>query len=494
MTTQQAPNNRVLISTIEPISGGVPTMTRFIVDLLVDRGLTPVLAHYEPYSRTPELSVPSFKLGRGRPGAERRLTWGDIETHAIGAWLPELEFTHYWPTAPWRDLMASCAAHVAVSGNVLPATPYLRTGRPYVAWVATGWDEDRHDRTAAFPWPRKLLDRHINAPVIRHLESRLLRAGSTGPGTVTSTSPSTGNTGTATSLRTGPNTGTATSLRTGPNTGNTSTATNTGRTATGSTLQTPAPQPLPTVLALSAHTRRVLETLAGGWPIAGILPMPVATDYFSPRQDTVVPGRIGFSGRLEDPRKNIGLLLEAMALANQGGANLSALLIGGPATPEITQCLQALGLQGQVDITPYVPREQLRDYLRTLDVFVVPSHQEGLCIAALEAMACGCPVVATPCGGPEEFVIAGETGQRVDFDPADLAQALTAIVRDRERRQRLAAGARRRIEQHYHRTRAASIFWHAFDTTFPALSSHHAPPSPHAGEGRGEGGNQPGPV
>lgn len=432
--TSQAPNQRVLISTIEPISGGVPTMTRFIVDLLAARGLTPVLAHYEPYSRTPELSVPSFRLGRGRPGTARRLTWGGIETHAIGAWLPELEFTTYAPTPAWRDLMASCAAHVAVSGNVLPATPYLRTGRPYVAWVATGWDEDRHDRTSAFPWPRKLLDRLINGPVIRYLESRLLRTGSNGTDT-------------------------------GPNT---STVSNTGSTATGTGAATPPPS---AILALSAHTRRVLETLTGGRPIAGILPMPVDTDFFSPRQDAVVPGRIGFSGRLDEPRKNIGLLLDALAIANQGGANLSALLIGGPASPDISLRIHALGLHEQVTISPYVPREALRDHLQSLDLFVVPSYQEGLCIAALEAMACGCPVVSTRCGGPEEFVITDETGQLVDSDPTAMARALTALTADRRRRDRLGQGARQRVAQYYHRNRAASVFWHAFATTFPALST-----------------------
>jgi len=393
---------RVLIATIEPISGGVPTMTGFIAETLRSRGLTPVLAHYEPYSRNPRLSVPSFRLGRARPGAERRITWDSYETHAIGAWLPELEFTTYAPTPAWRQVMASCAAHLSVCGNVLPATPYLRTGRPFVAWVATGWDEDRKDRTAAFPWPRKLLDRLLNAPIIRRLERRLLGAG--------------------------------------------------------------------TILALSSHTRRVLQGLAPGQPVAGILPMPVDTDFFAPRPAAVVPGRIGFSGRLDDPRKNIGLLLAALARARRTGAELTALLIGGPPSPEITERIQALGLQEHVSLNPYLPREQLRDHLQRLDLFVVPSHQEGLCIAALEAMACGCPVVSTRCGGPEEFVIDGETGQLVDSDPAAMAQALIAITADRDRRDRLAQGARRRIERHYHRAHAEAVFWRAFATTFPALS------------------------
>jgi glycosyltransferase involved in cell wall biosynthesis len=79
--------------------------------------------------------------------------------------------------------------------------------------------------------------------------------------------------------------------------------------------------------------------------------------------------------------------------------------------------------------------------LQTLDLFVIPSHQEGLCIAALEAMACGVPVVSTRCGGPEDYVIDGVTGQLVARDPAAMAAAVAAIAADRDRRRRLAAGA-----------------------------------------------------
>ena len=63
---------RVLISTITPISGGVPTMTRFVVATLRDRGYEPVLAHDEPDRRSPQRSVPSYRLGRQRVGSERR--------------------------------------------------------------------------------------------------------------------------------------------------------------------------------------------------------------------------------------------------------------------------------------------------------------------------------------------------------------------------------------------------------------------------------------
>jgi glycosyltransferase involved in cell wall biosynthesis len=377
-------------------------MTGFIARVLTARGLTPVLAHYEPYSVSPHLSVPSFRLWRNRVGVELRRSLEDYETHAIGAWLPELEFTHYQATAHWRRVMDSCEAHVMVAGNVLAAMPYQQTGRPFLAWVATGWEEDRKDRVAArFPWPRKLLDRMVNGPVLRRQERRVLGAGS--------------------------------------------------------------------ILALSEYTRRTLDMIAGAPLTIGVLPMPVDVDHFQPRPAAVMPRRIGFFGRLEDPRKNLELLLAALARANHAGAALTALLIGTP-DQRIGAMVRALGLDGRVEFLPYLPRSELRDWLQTLDVFALPAHQEGLCIAALEAMACGCPVVSTRCGGPEEFVIDGETGFLVGFDAAEMADALTRVVANRALRERLAEGARRRVETHYTRAKAEAVFWNTFDRTFPNLA------------------------
>lgn len=90
-----ARGRRVLISTITPKSGGISTMARFIARTLRTRDYEPIFAHYEPYSFSPHMSVPSFRLLQGRAGSELRQAFDGYETHAIGAWLPELEFTHY---------------------------------------------------------------------------------------------------------------------------------------------------------------------------------------------------------------------------------------------------------------------------------------------------------------------------------------------------------------------------------------------------------------
>ncbi len=399
MDRASATAKRVLIATIAPVSGGVPTMTRFVVEVLREQGLEPVLAHYEPYSVSPALSVPSYRLWPGRrPGAEQRLALAGCETHALGAWLPELEFTHYRATQHWRSLIHSCHAHLVVAGNILPATPYWQSATPYLAWVATGWEEDRVDRVARFAWPRRALDRWVNSRILRRLERRLLRAGS--------------------------------------------------------------------ILPLSHYTQKRLNTIAGQ-PVANeVLSMPVDSHFFTPQPEAVVPGRIGFSGRIDDPRKNVELLLHAMARLVAQGHDLTARLIGGKPNAQQQALVSALGLARRVEFLPYLSQENLRQELRQFDLFVLPSHQEGLCIAALEAMACGAPVVATRCGGPEEFVIDHKSGFLTAFDPTSMAASIAAVLTSRESRNRLSAGAVEIVTTRYTRERSAALFWNTFRTTF----------------------------
>ena len=393
---------RVLISTIAPVSGGVPTMTGFVVRTLRKNGYVPVLAHYEPYSVSPAMSVPFIRLLGGQVGHEVRTALDGCETHAIGAWLPELEVTHYAATARWRSLIASVQACVVVSGNALGALPFYQTGRNFVAWLASGWNADREHRVREFSPARGLFDRAIVRPAAQRLERKILDHGA--------------------------------------------------------------------ILALSQYTRTTLDGIAGRPVVRDILPMPIDTVFFSPRTESRVRGRIGFSGRFDDPRKNIGLLLDALSVARNGGHDISAVLIGGEPSAATAAKIAARGIDSDLEFRPYGTREALRAYLRTLDLFVVPSHQEGLCIAALEAMSCGIPVLSTRCGGPEEFVIEDQTGRLVGFDAAEMATAIIEITADRDRRERLGNGARDIVLRHYSSARAEYVFWGEFNRAFPDLS------------------------
>ena len=393
---------RALISTIEPVDGGVPTMTRCIADLLRELEIEPVFAWYEPWSSQPRLSVPMYALPSGRrPGSVARPAYGDHEGHGIGAWLPELEFTHYLPRRPWRELIASCSYHLSVTGNPLCAAPFARLGVPFLAWVATPWEADRTNRVRSFSRPRRWLDQGINSPVLQKLERQILQA----PGSH--------------------------------------------------------------VLALSTYTSRALERIAGR-PMDGVLLMPVDTRVFHPEPGKVRPWRLGFSGRYGDPRKHIDLLLEAVSLLKRQGQPVELELVGEKQTNLLDAQLADLQIADRVHCHSHLPASDLAGLLQGMDVFVIPSHQEGLCIAALEAMACAVPVVSTRCGGPEEFVLDDHTGQLTASDPAAMAAAISSICQDRDRRERLAQGACRWINEHASTTSARDTFLRHFDAVYPS--------------------------
>jgi glycosyltransferase involved in cell wall biosynthesis len=324
------------------------------------------------------------------------MTWEKLETHAFGAWLPELEFTHYHATKLWEKAMDSCSRFAAVSGNALAALPFAQTKRPFTAWVATGWEEDRLDRVAKFPLYRKWLDQWINSPVLRKKEREILQAGE--------------------------------------------------------------------ILALSEHTRTALDKLAGESVCDDVMPMPIDGDFFRPDIDNVCVGRVGFTGRLDDPRKNISLLIESLAGLVKVGVDATAVLVGGELDTHCAMQINLSGLSNRIRILDYVPRNELRKLLQSFDVFLLPSHQEGLCISALEAMACGCPVISTRCGGPEEFVKDHETGFLVDFDAEEMADAINRIINNRSLRQRLSEGARQLVLEQYSRERCERVFWKAFES------------------------------
>jgi sugar transferase (PEP-CTERM/EpsH1 system associated) len=160
---------------------------------------------------------------------------------------------------------------------------------------------------------------------------------------------------------------------------------------------------------------------------------------------------IGTVGRME-PVKNPGLLVQAFAklVARSPGdrTRLRLALIGeGPQRASVERELEDCGVR---DLA-WVPggRDDVPDILRSLDVFALPSLNEGISNTILEAMASGLPVVATEVGGNPELVLRGETGELCAAEPEALAAALAPLVDDAARRRRFAAAGRERVEKQF---------------------------------------------
>jgi D-inositol-3-phosphate glycosyltransferase len=155
-----------------------------------------------------------------------------------------------------------------------------------------------------------------------------------------------------------------------------------------------------------------------------------------------------FVGRLQ-PLKAPDVLLSATArMLEQDPAlrdRLVVAVVGGPsgtglAHPTALQDLtHSLGLADLVRFEAPSSRDRLRDWYTAADVVAVPSHNESFGLVALEAQACGTPVVATDVGGLRTTVADGRSGLLVDGHGADAwAAALRRALADRPR---LSAGA-----------------------------------------------------
>lgn len=197
--------------------------------------------------------------------------------------------------------------------------------------------------------------------------------------------------------------------------------------------------------ATSPSSRAHLALAAGIDPASvGLLRIPVDLDEFSLEADERWLQRLErptvvFVGRGDDPRKNVRLLLEAWPAVHHAVPAARLRLVGrAPAIP------QPEGVESAGEVEAVAPE------LRRASLFVLPSLQEGFGIAAAEALAAGVPVVATPCGGPEELLRASGGGEVVaDFEPETLATALVAALRDDRRLAEQRARGRAYVEAHH---------------------------------------------
>ena len=109
----------------------------------------------------------------------------------------------------------------------------------------------------------------------------------------------------------------------------------------------------------------------------------------------------------------------------------------------------ALGLGGRVRFLGAQAQRRLRLFYAAADATVMPSYYESFGMVALEAMACGSPVVASRVGGLTTTIQDGVTGHLVpEGDPAALAGRLAHLLRDGRERERLGAAATRWAAEH----------------------------------------------
>jgi glycosyltransferase involved in cell wall biosynthesis len=180
----------------------------------------------------------------------------------------------------------------------------------------------------------------------------------------------------------------------------------------------------------------------------GILPIPIDVERFAPEPDEQWQARLErptvvFVGRGDDPRKNVRLLLDAWPHVRKAVPDAHLRLVGRPQTGELPTGAKARGMVADVAAE-----------LRASAVFVLPSRQEAFGIVAAEALACGVPVVSTPCGGPEDLLTESGGGRVIaGFAPDELAAAIAELLGDARQLLAMRAAGRAYVETEHSLTR-----------------------------------------
>lgn len=159
-----------------------------------------------------------------------------------------------------------------------------------------------------------------------------------------------------------------------------------------------------------------------------------------------------FVGRLV-PDKGVDVFVQALGLLRDGGREFRATIVGsGPEEPAIRQLVRELGLEEWIALPGQLQGASLAECYRSHRIVVVPSRwREPFGLVALEALACGCGVVAADAGALREA--AGSTARYFsNGDAADLARNLQA-----ERASDQSMEQKQRVGEHLKRYRTASV-------------------------------------
>ncbi|MHB8918774.1 MAG: glycosyltransferase [Desulfocucumaceae bacterium] len=209
------------------------------------------------------------------------------------------------------------------------------------------------------------------------------------------------------------------------------------------------------------------DVLAGFYSVLpenlSVVPCGVNTGLFRPLNSKPGPGRsaapkktVLFVGRFEK-NKGIEILLKSFAILKDehpATASCSRLLIAGgdplDVSPEALSCekkkylefIRESGISDLVAFAGPLKHEVLPAYYSEACVTVMPSHYESFGLVALEAMACGCPVIASRTGGLQHNVLHGKTGLLVNpQNPVELASAINRLLTNEKTRKKMSMEA-----------------------------------------------------
>jgi glycosyltransferase involved in cell wall biosynthesis len=157
---------------------------------------------------------------------------------------------------------------------------------------------------------------------------------------------------------------------------------------------------------------------------------------------------VGILGRIF-PIKNHRLFLESAAQIAQQESNVHFVIVGdGVLRSEMEEYSHDIGIDQRVFFTGW--RRDLPRIYADLDLLVVSSNNEGTPVSAIEAMASGCPVVATRVGGLPDVVQDRETGYLVPpKQPQALTAAILKVIRDSKKAEQMGRSAQLSVKERF---------------------------------------------
>jgi glycosyltransferase involved in cell wall biosynthesis len=179
-----------------------------------------------------------------------------------------------------------------------------------------------------------------------------------------------------------------------------------------------------------------------------VLPNPVEVPVKVPERSDRESVKLVFLGRV-GLRKGAFDLIEAFAKLPAAQREKTSLILAGDGDIEQgEQLVSKLGLEGKVFFLGWIDKFQRNSLLADADIFILPSYNEGLPMAILEAMSWGLPVIATPVGGIAEVTIPGENGLLVTPGSVQqLSDAIKLAIDDKPLRLSMGQNARQTAEK-----------------------------------------------
>jgi glycosyltransferase involved in cell wall biosynthesis len=167
------------------------------------------------------------------------------------------------------------------------------------------------------------------------------------------------------------------------------------------------------------------------------IPNVVAPEFRPPDGENHAPERMRFrflNVALLTPKKGHDTLLFALADLLAGGADAELRIVGGgPLQTSLSRLAERLGVASQVTFLGTLDRAAVVAEMQSADAFVLASRHETFGVVLIEALACGLPVVATVCGGPE-CIVEEQDGLLVPPDDVSaLSQGMSRIVATRQK-------------------------------------------------------------